>query len=80
MSDALPDVYKIVIYLKDKTTVTTETINVESTMNAMREMCDSFYRRGLFRRVNSIMQLNGEPMVCIPIYHINFYTIQKKQS
>jgi hypothetical protein len=75
-----PRVYKCTIYLKDKTTVVTETTDPNGFQGSLSGFMDTFYRRGLFRKVNSVVKLCGKPDVFIPIDHINFYVIQEQSQ
>jgi hypothetical protein len=68
------------IYLKDKTIVTTETTDPNGFQKSLSHFMDEFYRRGWFRKVNSVVKLCGIPEAFIPIEHINFYTIQEKSQ
>lgn len=75
---AFSRVYRCKIYLKDQTTVEVETNDPIGFQKSLSGFMDTFYRRGLFRKVNSVVKLCGKPEVHIPIGHINFYVIQEQ--
>ena len=72
-------VYQCVVYLKSGATVTTETSDSEGFIRSLSGYMDGFFRRRLFGKTNSTVRLCGTPTVCVPIDHVNFFTVQEKQ-
>jgi hypothetical protein len=70
------ETHRYTIYLKNGNTVTGLTYDPEEIIRSLKGYIDRFFRRGLFRQENSVVRFNGTPIVCIPIEHINFYSIE----
>ena len=71
-------VYNCTLYLKHGSTVQTETTDPDAFIASLNNLMDAFYRRRLFRRVNSTVRLIGTPTTCIPIDNILCYTVQER--
>lgn len=64
------------LYLKNGNTVTGITHDPEEFIQSLTGYMDRFFRRGLFRKENATVRINGSPVVCIPIDHINFFSVE----
>ena len=71
--------YKVIIYLKNGDNVSTETANLEAFQNDLQRYIDQFHdKRWWKRKARGVVYINGTPNVCLPIDHINFFTIDEK--
>jgi hypothetical protein len=72
--------YTCTFYLKRGMTVTVEITDPDKAEQSLVDALNRFYRRGLFRKVPSVVKLHGTPDTFILIENIDFFTIQKSRA
>ncbi len=71
--------HKCVIYLKSGSTVATETNDPEGFIKSLTRLMDGYFRRSFFTKSCTTVRLVGSPTVCVPIEHINFFSVEAKE-
>lgn len=70
--------YKVVIYLKSRDTVSTETHNLEAFKRDLQRYLDEFHNRRWWKRpVSSVVNIIGDPVVVLPLDNISFFTFHE---
>ena len=71
--------HRCIVYLKSGATVTTETNDPDGFISSLSGFMDGYFRPSLLKKSCTTVRLVGSPTVCIPIEHINFYSVEEKK-